>query len=129
MLVVEAHAKLTLSDVAVTAGGGGGIAAAIGTPARWTLRAPRWQATRARVSWLSQEGRPSCANSTLREGLGVGLINDGTTNFVNSTVASNKDGGIQNKGTLNLTNTIVAENRGSDCKGKANTSDQPRLGR
>ena len=61
-------------------------------------------------------------NSTLSNGLSIGLIDDGTASFFNATVAFNEGGGLENKGSLSLTNTIVAENEG-DCVGKATTSD------
>ena len=63
-------------------------------------------------------------NTTLSDGLGGGLVNDGTATLENTTVAFNTTGGVENQGTMTLTNTIVAENKGSgDCTGIAPTTD------
>jgi Right handed beta helix region len=123
LLLVEAHAKLTLSNVAVTAGGGGGIASAIDDSGALDLESSTVAGNSGPGVLVEPAASATVSNSTLSDGLGGGLIDDGRTNLVNSTVAYNEDGGIENRGTLNLTNTIVAENVGADCEGRANTSD------
>jgi len=123
LLLVEAHAKLTLSNVALTAGGGGGIAAAIDDFGALDLESSTVAGNSGPGVLVEPGASATVRNSTLSDGLDDGLIDDGKTNLVNSTVAYNEDGGIESKGTLNLTNTIIAENVGSDCEGKANTSD------
>ena len=123
MFVVEANAKLTLSNVALTAGGGA-TAAAIADFGMLDLESSTVAGNEGTGVLVEPEATATVRNSTLSQGLAFGLVDDGTTSFFNSTVASNKGGGIQNKGSLNLTNTIVAENRGAgDCKGRANASD------
>jgi hypothetical protein len=123
LLLVEAHAKLTLWNVALTAGGGGGIAAAIDDFGALDLESSTLAGNSGPGVSVEPGASATIRNSTLSDGLDEGLIDDGRTNLINSTVAYNEDGGIENKGTLNLTNTIIAENVGSDCEGKANTSD------
>ncbi len=123
IFVVEASAKLTLSNVELTAGGGL-TAASIVDFGTLDLESSTVAGNGGTGVLVEPEGMATVRNSTLSEGLAFGLVDDGTTSFLNSTVASNKDGGIQNKGSLSLTNTIVAENRGAgDCKGRADASD------
>jgi hypothetical protein len=123
LLLVEAHAKLTLWNVALTAGGGGGIAAAIDDFGAVDLENSTVAGNRGPGVSVERGASATVRNSTLSDGLDEGLVDDGTAHLFNSTVAFNQVGGIENKGTLSLTNTIVAENLGSDCEGKANVSD------
>ena len=64
-------------------------------------------------------------NSTIADGLDIGIIDDGTLSLIDDTVTGNANGGVDNaNGTLNLTNTIIADNSTSaDCTGAATTSD------
>jgi hypothetical protein len=123
LLLVEAHAKLTLSNVELTAGGGVGYAA-IDDLGALDLESSTVAGNSGSGVWVQPGATATVRNSTISDGLGFGVVDDGTASFVNATVASNKDGGLENRGTLNLTNTIVAENTGSgDCESRASTSD------
>lgn len=63
-------------------------------------------------------------DSTLSDGLGAGLVDDGAARVLNSTIADNAVEGIDDSvGTLSLVNTIVAENGSPDCSAPAASSD------
>jgi len=123
LLLVEAHAKLTLWNVELTAGGGDG-SAAIDDYGALDLESSTVAGNDGPGLWVQPGGAATVRNATISDGLTFGVVDDGTASLFNSTVASNKDGGLENRGTLNLTNTIVAENTGSgDCEGRATSSD------
>jgi hypothetical protein len=124
LLLVEAHAKLTLENVELTGGGGQGTSAAIDDFGAVDLESSTVAGNSSPGLLVQRGATASVRNSTLSDGLDFGVIDDGSASFLNSTVAFNENGGIENQGTLELTNTIVAENRGSgDCVGRANASD------
>ena len=124
LILVEAHAKLTLRDVELTTGGGAGSAAAIDDAGVVDLESST-VAGNDGSGLLVQPGATAIVrNSTLSDGLDFGLIDQGTASLFNSTVAGNADGGVDDSaGMLNLTNTIVAKNRSSDCTKRAAASD------
>jgi len=124
LLLVEAHARLTLSNVEVTAGGGEVSAAAIDDLGALDLESSTVAGNDGSGVVVHPGATAAISNSTLSDGLDVGLIDEGTASLINSTVAENADGGIEDSsGTLELTNTIVAENGSRDCTKPARISD------
>jgi hypothetical protein len=124
LLLVEAHAKLTLWNVELTTGGGEGTAAALDDFGALDLESSTVAGNNGPGLLVQPGGSATVRNSTLSNGLDFGVVDAGTANLFNSTVAFNKGGGVYDTGgTLNLTNTIVAENGSSDCSKRATTSD------
>ena len=125
LLIVQAHARVTLSNVQLFSGGGEGLPA-IEDSGALDIESST-VANNLGPGVLVESGATlAVRNSTISGGRNSGVVNQGTASFFSATLAFNKLGGIENKGTLNLTNTIVAENTrggGSDCEGKAATSD------
>jgi hypothetical protein len=123
LFLVDVHAKVTLWNVTLTAGGGDG-SAAIDDYGSVDLESSTVAGNDGPGLLVQPGAAATVRDATLSDGLDFGIVDDGTASVVNSTVAFNKNGGIENRGTLNLTNTIVAENTGSgDCEGRATTSD------
>jgi hypothetical protein len=122
LLVVEAGARLTLWNLELSVGGGSGTAA-IGDFGALDLESSTLAGNKGAGVLVASRGSATIRNSTLSDGLGLGLVDDGTASLLSSTVAFNKQGGIENGGRLSLTNTIVAENGASDCAGGATASD------
>ena len=124
LLLVEAHARLTLWNVEVTAGGGEVSAAGIDDLGVLDLESSTVAGNDGSGVVVHPGATATVRNSTLSDGLDTGLIDEGTASLINSTVAENADGGIDDSsGTLELTNTIVAENGSPDCTKPAKVSD------
>jgi len=124
LLLVEAHARLALSNVEVTAGGGEVSAAAIDDLGSLDLESSTVAGNDGSGVVVHPGATATIRNSTLSDGLDLGLIDEGTASLINSTVAENANGGIDDSsGTLELTNTIVAENGSRDCTKPARISD------
>jgi len=124
LLLVEAGAKLTLSNVELTGGGGGGTAAAIDDLGAVDLESSTVAGNSGPGLLVEPRATAMVLNSTLSDGRDFGLVDDGSASLVSSTVAENVDGGVDDSaGALKLTNTIVAVNRGSDCTEPATASD------
>jgi hypothetical protein len=125
LLLVEAHAHLTLSNVQLTTGGGGAFAAAIDDLGAADLENSTVEGNDGPGLEVESGGSATVRNSTLSDGSDFGLIDDGSASLFNSTIAFNTNGGIDNSGgVLNLTNTIVADNSPFDCTRHATTSDR-----
>jgi hypothetical protein len=63
-------------------------------------------------------------DSTLSDGLGAGLVDDGDARLINSTIAGNAVEGVDDAvGRLSLVNTIVADNGSPDCSAPAASTD------
>jgi len=125
LLLVEAHARLTLSNVQLTTGGGGAFAAAIDDLGAVDLENSTIEGNDGPGLEVESGGSATVRNSTLSDGSDFGLIDDGSASLFNSTIAFNTNGGIDNSGgVLNLTNTIVADNSPSNCTRHAATSDR-----
>jgi hypothetical protein len=124
LLLVEAHARLTLSNVQLTTGGGGAFAAAIDDFGAVDLESTTIEGNDGPGLEVEHGGLATVRNSTLSDGSDFGLIDDGTASLFNVTIAFNTNGGIDDSGgVLNLTNTIVADNSPFDCTRHATTSD------
>jgi hypothetical protein len=124
LLLVEPHARLTLSNVQLTTGGGGAFAAAIDDLGVVDVESSTIEGNDGPGLEVESGGLATVRNSTLSDGSDFGLIDDGTARLFNSTIAFNTNGGIDNSdGVLNLTNTIVADNSPSNCTRHATTSD------
>jgi hypothetical protein len=122
--LVEAHAKLTLSNVEVTASGGEVAASAIDDFGAVDVESATVAGNVGSGVHVHPGATASLRNTTLSSGLEFGLIDDGTASLLNSTVAENEGGGIDDSdGTLELTNTIVAKNGSSNCSKPAKVSD------
>jgi HYR domain-containing protein len=73
---------------------------------------------------VESSGMATVTNSTISDGLDVGIVDTGAVTLINSTVTRNPDGGIDNaNGTLTLINSIVAKNGSPDCTAPATTTD------
>jgi len=124
LLLVEAHASLTLSNVQLTTGGGGAFAAAIDDFGAVDLESSTIEGNDGPGLEVESGGSATVRNSTLSDGSDFGLIDDGTASLFNSTIALNRNGGIDDSdGVLKLTNTIVADNDPSNCTKHATSSD------
>ncbi len=125
LLLVEAHARLTLSNVQLTTGGGGAFAAAVDDLGAVDLENSTVEGNDGPGLEVESGGSATVRNSTLSDGSDFGLIDDGSASLFNSTIAFNTNGGIEDSGgVLNLTNTIVADNSPFDCTRHAATSDR-----
>jgi hypothetical protein len=125
LLRVEAHAKLTVWNVELTAGGGAGSAAAIDDDGAVDLESSTVAGNDGPGIWVQPGATATVRNSTLSGGLDFGVVDDGTASLLDSTVAENANGGIDDPaGALRLTNTIVAANHSSDCTRPAAASDR-----
>jgi hypothetical protein len=124
LLLVEAHASVTLSNVQLTTGGGGAFAAAIDDFGAADLESSTIEGNDGPGLEVESGGSATVRNSTLSDGSDFGLIDDGAASLFNSTIAFNTNGGIDDSGgVLKLTNTIVADNSPFDCTRHATTSD------
>jgi hypothetical protein len=125
LLLVEAHAKLTLWNVQLTTGGGGAFASALDDSGAVDVESSTIEGNDGPGLEVEPGGLATVRNSTLSDGSDFGLIDDGTASLFNSTIAFNTNGGIDNSdGVLNLTNTIVADNSPFNCTRHATTSDR-----
>jgi len=123
LLLIEGHAKLTLWNVEVSAGGGAG-AAAIDDYGEADVESSTVAGNAGPGVLVQPRATATARNSTLSDGLDFALVDDGTASLFNSTVAQNADGGIEDSaGALRLTNTIVADNGSPNCTRPAATSD------
>ncbi len=124
LLRVEAHAKLTLRNVEVSAGGGEGTSAAIDDFGAVELEYAALVGNSGPALWVQPGATATVRDATLAENRATAIVNDGVVSVSNATIASNRGEGVENRGKLGLTNTIVASNGGSgDCEGHATTSD------
>jgi hypothetical protein len=122
LLVVGAHAKLTLVNLELTRGGGGANPA-IDDHGSVDLEDSTAAGNAGPGLLVEPQATATVRNSTFAEGLAGGVVADGTVTLVNVTDAFNKGVGVENKASLSLTNTIVARNEGGDCAGNATASD------
>jgi Right handed beta helix region len=122
LLVIEGHAKLSLSNVEVTRGGGEGTDA-IDDFGQLNLEGSTLAGNGGPALLVQPLASATVRNSTFAEGRAGGVADSGSVSLLNDTVARNKGVGVENRGTVNLTNTIVAENAGGDCVGRASASD------
>jgi hypothetical protein len=123
LISVEAHARLTLLNVSLTASGGAGTPA-IDDAGSVALESSTVAGNNGPGLLVQPGASASVTNSTLSDGLDAGLVDQGSASVLNSTIAGNATGGIDDSsGTLRLTNTIVAENSSSDCTKRATSSD------
>jgi hypothetical protein len=123
LILVRAHAKLTLMNLELTTAGGEGSAAVddFGDVDLGSSTA----AGNSGPGLLVQPGAAATVrSSTLSDGLDSGLVDLGTASLINATVADNKGGGIDDsEGTLSLINSVVARNGAGDCTKAAHSSD------
>jgi hypothetical protein len=123
LLQINAHARVTLRNLELTTGGGSG-AAAIDNFGAVDLESSTLAGNSGPGLLVQSGATATVRNSTLSDGLDVGMVDLGTASLFNATVAGNANGGIDDRaGTLNLTNSIVAENPSSDCTRRATSSD------
>jgi hypothetical protein len=124
LIVVEARSRLTLSNVEVTGGGAGGSGAAIDVFGALDLESSTVAGDSGAGVLVQRGASATVRNSTLSDGLDVGIADLGTASLFNATIAGNATGGVDNAGgALKLTNTIIAENGSPDCTRGATTSD------
>jgi hypothetical protein len=124
LLAVDAHAKLVLRNVLMTTAGGAGGAAAIDDFGEVDLESSTVAGNNGPGLLVERGASATVRNSTLSDGLDVGLIDLGTASLFNATVAANANGGVDDGGgTLKLTNTIIARNGSPDCTRRASASD------
>jgi hypothetical protein len=122
LLVVEGHAKLSLSNVEVTRGGGAATAA-IDDFGTFDLESSTLAGNGGPALLVQPRASATLRNSTLAEGGAGGVADSGAVSLLNDTVARNSGVGVENRGTVDLANTIVAENAGGDCVGRASAGD------
>jgi hypothetical protein len=124
LLAVNAHAQVTLWNLELTTGGGGGSAAAIDDFGSVDLESSTVAGNNGPGLLVQPRATATVRNSTLSDGLDLGIVDRGSARLFNATVAGNANGGIDSRsGTLRVTNTIVARNGASDCTGTAAMSD------
>jgi hypothetical protein len=123
LILVQAHATVTLMNLELTTAGGEG-SAAVDDFGDLDLESST-VAGNSGPGLLVQPGASATVrNSTLSDGLDSGLVDLGTASLVNATVADNDSGGIDDsQGTLSLVNSVVAKNGSSDCTKPAHSSD------
>jgi hypothetical protein len=127
ILAVRTNVKAKLKNLSLT-GGGGGATPAIDNAGTLEVEGSLIGGNSGAGIHVEPSATATIRNSTLSDGLDLGLVSSGTTSFFNSTIAFNANGGVDNKNTLNLTNTIVAENKGSgDCVTKGATASDHTL--
>jgi hypothetical protein len=123
LILVRAHAKLTLMNLELTAAGGEG-SAAVDDFGEVDLEGSTVAGNNGPGLLVEPGAAATVRNSTLSDGLDAGLVDLGTASLVNATVADNKNGGIEDSGgTLSLVNSIVARNGSADCTRPAHSSD------
>lgn len=124
LIVAEARSRLTLSDVEVTGGGAAGSGAAIDVFGALDLESSTVAGNSGAGVLVQRGASATVRNSTLSDGLDVGIADLGTASLFNATIAGNASGGVDDAGgALKLTNTIIAGNGSSDCTRGATTSD------
>jgi hypothetical protein len=124
LLTVTAHAKVTLWNLELTTGGGLGSAAVIDDFGSVDLESSTVAGNNGPGLLVQPGATATVRNSTLSDGLDLGIVDLGSASLFNATVAGNANGGIDSsRGTLKLTNAIVARNGASDCTGAATISD------
>jgi hypothetical protein len=124
LIVVEAHSRLTLSNVEVTSGGAAGTGAAVDVFGALDLESSTVAGNSGAGVLVQRGASATVRNSTLSDGLDVGIADLGTASLFNATIAGNASGGVDDAGgALKLTNTIIAENGSPDCTRGATTSD------
>jgi hypothetical protein len=125
LLVVEAHAQVTLRNLALTTAAGPGSGAAIEDFGVFDMESSTLAGNNGPGLLVQPGGDATLRNSTLSDGLDVGIVDSGSASLLSSTVAGNAGGGIDDSGgSLSLTNTIVAGNGAADCSRPANRSDR-----
>ena len=123
LILVRAHAKLTLMNLELTAAGGEGFAA-VDDFGDVDLESSTVGGNNGPGLLVQPGASATVRNSTLSDGLASGLVDLGSASLVNATVADNTGGGIDDsEGTLSLINSIVAKNRSADCTRPAQSSD------
>jgi len=124
LLAVNAHAKVTLWNLELTTGGGAGSAAAIDDFGGVDLESSTVAGNNGPGLLVQPRATATVRNSTLSDGLDLGIVDLGSASLFNATVAGNANGGIDSRsGTLKLTNAIVARNGAADCTRAATISD------
>jgi hypothetical protein len=124
LFVVGPGAHATFVDLSVATAGTVGGDAAVDVSGALDLENSTLDANNGPNLTVEPGGTATVRNSTLSDGLGTGLVDDGSATLINSTVADNAVEGIDDSvGTLSLVNTIVAGNGSPDCSGPASASD------
>jgi len=123
LIVVHARARATLWNLELTTGGGGG-SAAIDDFGGVDLESSTVAGNNGPGLVVQRGAAATVRNSTLSDGLDLGIVDLGSASLFNATVAGNANGGIDSSsGTLKLTNAIVARNGAADCTRAATMSD------
>jgi hypothetical protein len=124
LIVAEARSRLTLSNVEVTGGGAAGTGAAIDVFGALDLDRSTVAGNSGAGVLVQRGASATVGNSTVSDGLDVGIADLGAASLFNATIAGNAGGGVDDAGgALKLTNTIVSGNGSSDCTRGATTSD------
>ena len=124
LIVAETRSRLILSNVEVTSGGAAASGAAIDVFGALDLESSTVAGNSGAGVLVQRGASATVRNSTLSDGLDVGIADLGTASLFNATIAGNAGGGVDDAGgALKLTNTIVAGNSSSDCTRGATTSD------
>jgi hypothetical protein len=124
LIVVHARARATLWNLELTTGGGAGSAAAIDDFGAVDLESSTVAGNNGPGLLVQPGATATVRNSTLSDGLDLGIADLGSASLFNATVAGNAAGGIDSSsGTLKLTNAIVARNGAADCTRAATMSD------
>ena len=122
LLTVSAGVSLTLKHVVVT-GGGSASNSAIEDQGSLNVENATIDGNVGTQINVHGGATASLTNSTLADGLELGMADEGEASFVNVTVVHNASDGIGGTGSgkLSLTNTIVALNEGSAQCGSFST--------
>jgi uncharacterized membrane protein YgcG len=124
LFVVSADAQATFVNLTVTTAGAVGGDAALDVLGALDLENSTLAGNDGPDLTVESGGSATVRNSTLSDGLGAGLVDDGTATLINATVADNAVEGVDDSvGTLSLVNTIVADNGSPDCSAPATSSD------
>ncbi len=122
LLTVSEGVSLTVKHVVVT-GGGSASNSAIEDQGSLTVENSTIDGNTGTQINVHGGATASLTNSTLADGLELGMADEGEASFVNVTVVHNASDGIGGTGSgkLSLTNTIVALNEGSAQCGSFST--------
>jgi hypothetical protein len=116
LFTASAGVSLALKHVVVTGGGGGG-SSAIEDLGNLNVENATIDGNTGTQINVHGGATASLTNSTLADGIELGMADEGEASFLNVTVVRNGTGGIggTGAGTLHLTNTIVALNTSKQC--------------
>jgi len=116
LFTASAGVSLALKHVVVTGGGGGG-SSAIEDLGNLNVENSTIDGNTGTQINVHGGATASLTNSTLADGIELGMADEGEASLLNVTVVRNGTGGIggTGAGTLHLTNTIVALNTSKQC--------------